>query len=84
MTKIAQTPRPLQNIAPDAAQFFEALRDRTADATTTSLGTVKQAVAVADLNQTISNPPTQTEVQAISDKVDALLAALRTSGALNT
>lgn len=83
MTKIAQTPKPLQNAAPDAPQFFEALRDRTADATTTSLGTVKQAAAVADLNQTIAGPSTA-EVQAISDKVDELLAALRTSGALDT
>jgi hypothetical protein len=35
------------------------------------------ATGVADLNQTISDPPTQAEVQAISDKVDELLAALR-------
>lgn len=28
---------------------------------------------ISKLNQTISNPPTQTEVQAISDKVDELL-----------
>lgn len=33
--------------------------------------------AIADLNQTISGSYTQAEVQAISDKVDALLAALR-------
>lgn len=38
--------------------------------------------AIADLNQTISNPPTQAEVQAISDKVDDILAALRTAGLL--
>lgn len=34
---------------------------------------------IADLNQTISDPPTQTEVQAISDKVDAMLGALRSA-----
>lgn len=39
---------------------------------------------VADLNQTISNPPTQAEVQAISDKVDVILAALRTVQKLDT
>lgn len=39
-----------------------------------------QAAAVADLNQTISDPPTQAEVQAISDKIDELLAALRAAG----
>jgi hypothetical protein len=41
-----------------------------------------QAAAVTDLNQTISGTPTQAEVQAISDKVDELLAALRTAGLL--
>lgn len=37
---------------------------------------------VNDLNQTITNPPTQAEVQAISDKIDELLAALRTGGVI--
>jgi len=32
--------------------------------------------AIAALNQTISDPPTQAEVQAISDKVDSILTAL--------
>lgn len=43
-----------------------------------------EAAAVADLNQTISDPPTQAEVQAISDKVDELLAALRAAGLMAT
>lgn len=38
--------------------------------------------AEADLNQTISGTYTDTEVQAISDKVDALLAKLRALGIL--
>jgi phosphosulfolactate synthase (CoM biosynthesis protein A) len=39
--------------------------------------------AIADLNQDISTGgPTEAEAQAISDKVDALLAALRTVGLL--
>ena len=38
------------------------------------------AAAVADLDQDISASYTEAEVQAISDKVDALLAALRTAG----
>ena len=38
--------------------------------------------AVADLDQDISAGYTESEVQAISDKVDALLAALRTAGIL--
>lgn len=41
---------------------------------------MKQATAIADLNQTISGTYTQAEVQAISDKVDEILAALRASG----
>jgi hypothetical protein len=44
----------------------------------------RKAAAVADLDQTISNPPTQAEVQAISDKLDELLAALRTAEKLKT
>ena len=52
------------------------------DATTALAGRVKQTAAIADLNQTITDPPTQSEVQAISDKVDAMLAGQRTSGQL--
>lgn len=44
---------------------------------------VRQA-AEADLNQTISDPPTQAEVQAISDKIDALLAKLRSANVIAT
>lgn len=54
-----------------------------ASATTTKRGSVLMAAAVADLDQTISGTYSQSEVQAISDKVDALLAALRTSGAVS-
>lgn len=42
-----------------------------------------QQTAIADLNQTISGP-TAAEVQAISDKVDAILAMLRTHGIIAT
>jgi hypothetical protein len=45
-------------------------------------GVVKLAAAVADLATAISNPPTQAEVTAIKDKVNALLASLRTAGSL--
>lgn len=47
------------------------------------VGAVRGA-AVADLGQTISNPPTQAEVQALSDKVDELLGALRTANLIAT
>ncbi len=45
---------------------------------------VNRVAPIADLNQTISATPTQAEVQAISDKMDALLFALRTSGYLQS
>jgi len=51
--------------------------------TTLTFGTIvshNQAAAVTDLHQTISNPPTQAEVQALSNKVDELLDSLRTAG----
>jgi len=44
----------------------------------------RQGVAVADLAQTISNPPTQAEVQAIQDTVNAMLASLRNAGLIAT
>lgn len=53
-------------------------------ATLANVAKAIQGAAVADLNQTISNPPTQAEVQAISDKVDALLASLRAANLLAT
>ena len=40
--------------------------------------------AIADLNQNISASYVEAEVQAISDKVDALLAALRTAKLLSS
>jgi hypothetical protein len=53
-------------------------------ASTATAGVVKKAAAVADLGLTISSPPTQGEVDAIMDKVNALLAALRAAGSLAT
>ena len=43
---------------------------------------VDKMQTTTDLNQTISDPPTQAEVQAISDKVDELLSNLRDAGHL--
>ena len=48
----------------------------------TKLGT--QGAAVADLNQDLSAAYVEAEVQAISDKVDALLASLRAAGIIAT
>ena len=43
-------------------------------------GAFTQGAAVADLNQDISAAYVEAEVQAISDKVDTLLASLRAGG----
>jgi len=51
--------------------------------TTLTFGTIvshNQATAVTDLTQSITNPPSQAEVQAIQAKVNELLDALRTAG----
>ena len=50
--------------------------------TTTAIGGPFLVSPVADLNQTISDPPTQAEVQAISDKIDEILAAMRVAETL--
>lgn len=44
----------------------------------------EQQSAIADLNQDISATYVEAEVQAISDKVDAILAALRAHGLIAT
>lgn len=46
--------------------------------------TATQGAAVADLAQIISVAYDQAEVQALSDKVDELLGALRTAGIIAT
>jgi len=53
-------------------------------ASTVSVGVVLQATDVAALSQTITNPPTQAEVQAISNKIDELLSSLKTAGTMDT
>lgn len=47
-----------------------------------TMATANKIGAVADLALTVSNPPTQAEVQAIANKVDALLAAARAANHL--
>lgn len=55
---------------------------RNGRATATRPGTVLKGAAVADLDQDISATYAEAEVQAISDKVDALLASLRAAGVI--
>lgn len=55
----------------------------TAHAATVGAGAhVDQQPAIADLALVVTDPPTQAEVQAVADKVDAVLAALRGAGQL--
>ena len=81
--KLAPVPLSFRDMGGPVVRWLQSVIDRCAPASTT-YGTVKRASAIADLNQTISNPPTQAEVQAISNKIDALLAAQRTAGQLES
>ena len=49
-----------------------------------AIDAVQAASAVVDLNQDITATYVEAEVQAISDKVDEILAALRLSGAVQS
>jgi hypothetical protein len=63
---------------------FHQLQDKVINFDTgKSLMKTSVAAAVNDLDQTISNPPTQTEVQDLSDKVDELLTSLRNANVLS-
>tara|TARA_A100001037_G_scaffold247050_1_gene228896 strand:+ start:206 stop:544 length:339 start_codon:yes stop_codon:yes gene_type:complete len=53
-------------------------------ATVGAKGAAYQVEEITDLSQTISNPPTQAEVQALTNKVDELLAGLRAAGILDS
>jgi gas vesicle protein len=41
------------------------------------------SATVSQLNQTVSSPPTQSEVQAISDTVDSLISELQNAGLMS-
>jgi len=58
------------------------LQSRPLPAAQGQMATTNRIPSVANLNLTVSNPPTQAEVQAIANKVDALLAAMRRAGHL--
>lgn len=67
----------IDNVDDELINFINAVKDVLGDSPAA-------AAAVTDLNQTISGTYSQSEVQAISDKVDELLATLRTIGLLTT
>lgn len=69
--KIPETPPELRQ-EQRSAIFFEELRKRT------------NIAAIADLSQTISDPPTKAEMDIIQNKVNELLAALRLPELMDT
>lgn len=54
----------------------------TAAGTTATAGLLKQLASIAALTLTVTNPPTQAEVQSIANKVDALLAEMKARGGM--
>ena len=50
----------------------------------TKVGSLSQAATVSPLAQNVSATYDEAEVQAISDKVDAIIAALKTAGLMAT
>lgn len=75
----------IQQSSDDASRKSTLAQVVAACAASTSVkGAVKQMPTIADLNQYITEPVTDSDVQAISDKIDELLGALRTAGVLAT
>jgi hypothetical protein len=53
------------------------LQSRPFSPPTAEMANAPRIPAIASLGLTISNPPTQAQVQAVANKVDELLAAMR-------
>ncbi len=82
-TLLGQLTVPSLLIGPSNGLKYEPITKNDA-ATKADAGIVKQAANIAQLSQTISSAPSQAEVQAISDALDALLASLVASQAMST
>lgn len=77
-----------KNITSDMIEYAEATSgdwDSNPDFISEALDEVGGRIAstVSSLNQTVSSPPTQSEVQAISDKVDSLITELQNAGLMS-
>ena len=76
---------PQENTLADAAQVraqFNGLADLIADRVTTAelqaeiyANTAASFAGIAKLNLTVSDPPTQAQMQSIADKIDELITA---------
>lgn len=74
-----------KELGPDPGLQFTQGSERAGKEWVTELiALTRQVAAIADLNLTVSNPPTQAEGQAIADKIDEILAAMRTAGSLES
>lgn len=82
-TLLGQLAAPAILVGPDGGTKYPVVTTNDA-ATEATRGALLQAAAVADLGLTAGAAYNQAQAQAIIDKVDALLAALRVSGALAT
>jgi hypothetical protein len=76
-----------QALGPTSDPTFNTINVVDDSTTRDNLGLGEMAIAdriaaITDLAQTISNPPTQTEVQDISNKIDELFAAMRAAAHL--
>lgn len=72
------------NVDTTAEKMIGARERANARVLLTDLAAGLKATAIPDLDQNISTTYVEAEIQAISDKVDALLAALRVAGLLAT
>lgn len=77
-TLLGQLTAPSIYIGPAGGAKYEPITTNNT-ATPIKAGILKQAANIAELAQVISATPTQEEVQALSDGVDALIAALVSS-----
>jgi hypothetical protein len=75
-TKMMTPLRALQSITEQIGVFGDIVHSNIADFATAAQGSkVDAAAAITALGTTISDPPTQSEVQAIVDKLDTLIEA---------
>lgn len=82
-TLLGQLAAPSILVGPDGGTKYAVVTTNNA-ATPATRGAVLQAAAVADLSLTAGASYSQAQLQAVINKVDALLAALRTAGVLAT
>ena len=75
----------IQQAADDANRKTTLQQIMTAcPATSAAKGTVLQIPNIAAISGSVSNPPTQAQVQAIQDKLNAVIAAMISAGMMHS